>query len=86
MLGSAAGLSISTLIVCFSASEAHYELGVSIPELKLNMWFLDAGHLVGKAAGLVRCLEIIKRVGEPLGLFLNLPKCMIYGVNLTTLC
>jgi hypothetical protein len=50
------------------------ELGVSIPELKLNMWFLDDGHLVGKAADLVRCLEKIKRVGEPLGLFLNLPK------------
>jgi hypothetical protein len=32
------------------------------------MWFLDDGHSVGKAADLIRCLEIIKRVVEPLGL------------------
>jgi hypothetical protein len=58
------------------------ELGVSIPDLKMNMWFLDDGHLVGKATDLVKCLEIIKLVGEPLGLYLNLPKCVVYGMNL----
>jgi hypothetical protein len=38
--------------------------------------------LVGNATALVKCLEIIKLVGEPLGLYLNLPKCVVYGMNM----
>lgn len=50
-----------------------------VPGLKLNLWYLDDGHIVGKFSDLVRCMQIITEFGPELGLFVNQSKCVIYG-------
>jgi hypothetical protein len=48
------------------------------------MWYLDDGHLVGNVSSLLKCLELIQELGPPLGLHLNLSKCVIFGPKKAT--
>jgi Reverse transcriptase (RNA-dependent DNA polymerase) len=52
-----------------------------VPDLKLNLWYLDDGHLAGSNSALLKCLEIIKEFGPSLGLYINMRKCVIFGEN-----
>ena len=54
------------------------------PHLKLNLWYLDDGHLCGKVDDLVKIIALINEEGKNLGLFLNLSKCVAFGQNLQT--
>ena len=49
-----------------------------VPELALNVWYLDDGTLVGSPEGLSAALHIIESVGPTLGLHLNRSKSLLY--------
>merc|ERR1711994_1227579 len=42
-----------------------------VPSVRLNAWYLDDSHILGRKQELVQALQIIKREGEPRGLFLS---------------
>ena len=54
-------------------------LVVRCPELSLNMWYLDDGHIAGPKSVVLDCLNFIATTGSNLGLHLNLSKCVIFG-------
>lgn len=60
----------------FCAKELASELSDAAPGLKLNLWYLDNGHLVGKISGFVPRLDIISsELGNP-------SKFVVYGINI----
>jgi hypothetical protein len=50
-----------------------------LPDLEVNVWFLDDGCLVGSPRDLRLALELIGDYGKDLGLHLNLGKCELCG-------
>ena len=75
------GCPFATLLFALVLRELTMRLSVETPALKLNKWFADDGHLVGKVADLTKCLEIIVSAEDELGLKLNLKKCVVKGAN-----
>ncbi len=61
------------------------KIEAEVPEVKLNLWYLDDGHLAGTTGDLAKCLELIKKYGPPLGLHINVNKCVAYGACLDDL-
>ena len=55
------------------------DLKTNFPDLFLNLWYLDDGHLAGKKDDLINALDIIREKGVALGLHLNLSKCVVFG-------
>ena len=53
----------------------------SVPDLRLNAWYLDDGCLCGPPASLFSALEIIGTAGPPRGLHLNKNKCLFSVLN-----
>ena len=53
----------------------------SVPDLRLNAWYLDDGSLCGPPASLFSALEIIGTAGPPRGLHLNKNKCLFSVLN-----
>jgi hypothetical protein len=51
----------------------------SYPSLVLNKWYLDDGNIAGPLCLLPGVLDVIDKVGTPLGLVLNRSKCQVYG-------
>ena len=49
-----------------------------VPELNINVWYLDDGTLCGNQNNLMRALEIVEEDGPARGLFLNRGKSLLY--------
>ena len=49
------------------------------PELAINLWYLDDGHLIGPPDILRKALDIIKNEGQLMGIRLNSAKCCLWG-------
>ena len=75
------GCPLAPFLFALVLKELTSKLSAAMPELKVNLWYLDDGHLAGKTTDLVKCLDIISSVGPELGVFLNLSKCVVYGTN-----
>ena len=56
----------------------------TLPDLRINLWYLDDGHLAGKTSDLLRCLDIIRVLGPSLGLHVNMGKCAAFGFDLSS--
>ena len=52
---------------------------LNFPNLKLNLWYLDDGSIVGKNEDLIEVMNLISTFGSELGLILNLNKCVAYS-------
>ena len=52
--------------------------------LEWESWYLDDGHIVGKADDILARLQDLQRVLEPIGLSLNLAKCKLWGPGIQT--
>ena len=51
-----------------------------LPEsLRLNLWYLDDGHLVGTKDDLRKAFQVIEAAGEALGVRVNAAKCRLWG-------
>ena len=50
----------------------------NVPDLKVNVWYLDDGTLCGSPADLALALQIIERDGPSYGLQLNRSKSLLY--------
>ena len=53
--------------------------------LLFNAWFLDDGVLAGKKSAILCALFLIRTLGPPLGLHINLPKCELLSYNDTNM-
>ena len=49
-----------------------------VPNLHINVWYLDDGTLCGSPEDLLRALEIVEEDGPPRGLSLNRSKSLIF--------
>ena len=49
------------------------------PSLRLNLWYLDDGHLVGDMPSLRAALDIILTQGSTMGVVVNEAKCSLWG-------
>ena len=49
-----------------------------VPDLNINVWYLDDGTLCGNPNNLMRALEIVEEDGPARGLFLNRGKSLLY--------
>ena len=49
------------------------------PSLKINVWYLDDGHLVGTPDDLIAASKIISEEGAKLGIKVNAAKCRVWG-------
>ena len=78
------GCPLAPLLFSLVLRELTTKISNTIPDLNLNMWYLDDGHLVGNSSSLLKCLELIKELGPPLGLHLNLSKCVVFGPKKAT--
>ena len=54
-----------------------------IPNLLWSGWYLDDGNLAGSLQAFQSCIELLRREGPNLGLFLNASKSTITGLNLS---
>jgi Reverse transcriptase (RNA-dependent DNA polymerase) len=75
------GCPLAPILFGLALRELTTTIATEVPELALNSWYLDDGHLSGKAPDLMKCLAIIETAGSDLGLKLNLAKCIVYGSN-----
>ena len=50
-------------------------------DLRMHLWYLDDGHLVGNQDCLQRCLAHITNKGASMGVKLNPAKCRLWGPN-----
>jgi Reverse transcriptase (RNA-dependent DNA polymerase) len=73
------GCPLAPLLFSLVLQELVSDLSSKVPHLKLNLWYLDDGHLSGKTVDLLAALALIRDVGPSLGLFLNLSKCVVFG-------
>ena len=53
-------------------------LQTDVSGLRLNVWYLDDGTLMGSPEDLAAALRIVEREGPPLGLHLNRSKSLLY--------
>ncbi len=53
-------------------------LQADVSGLRLNVWYLDDGTLMGSPEDLAAALHIVEREGPPLGLHLNRSKSLLY--------
>ena len=53
-------------------------------DLEWESWYLDDGHIVGKASEVLARVQDLERVLQPLGLTLNLAKCRLWGPGIQT--
>ena len=49
-----------------------------VPDLLINVWYLDDGTLCGSATDLLKALAIIEREGPARGLYLNRGKSLLF--------
>jgi hypothetical protein len=76
------GCPLAPLLFSLVLRELVLDLEKVVPNLKLNKWYLDDGHLVGKVHDLKQCLAIIISEGPKYGLYINMTKCVAYGLHL----
>ena len=53
-------------------------------DLDWESWYLDDGHIVGRAREVLARLHDLQRILEPMGLSLNLGKCKLWGPGIQT--
>ena len=49
--------------------------------LLFHRWYIDDGVVAGPISAVLRVLSIIKDLGPPLGLHINLSNCELFSVN-----
>ena len=52
------------------------------PNLRLNVWYLDDGTLIGSIPEVLRALEVVSDYGNTKGLVINLQKCELWWPTL----
>ena len=62
---------LAALLFCLVLNRLVKHLHDSLPELRLNGWYLDDGTLIGQIDQLRQAVEILEREGPPLGLVLS---------------
>ncbi len=55
-----------------------------LDSLLTNGTYVDDGHLVGHPVDLLKCIDTISRMGQSLGMELNLSKCIVFGSTSST--
>lgn len=73
------GCPLAPLLFSLVLQEIIKKVAVRVPTLKINLWYLDDGHLAGNAFDLLACLDLINEIGPTYGLTLNLSKCIVLG-------
>jgi len=53
------------------------------PDLLMNVWYLDDGHLIGRIGELDSALQIIQAGGARIGITVNWAKCKLWGPALS---
>ena len=62
-------------VVCATATDSE------CASLLFHRWYIDDGVVAGPITAVLRALSIIKDLGPPLGLHINLSKCELFSVN-----
>ncbi len=62
------------------------KLHSEVPTLRLNVWYLDDGTLMGSPVALASALAFVEREGPSLGLFLNRSKSLLFVPEEADLC
>ncbi len=62
------------------------KLHSEVPTLRLNVWYLDNGTLMGSLDALASALAFVEREGPSLGLFLNRSKSLLFVPEEADLC
>ena len=62
-------------VVCATATDSE------CASLLFHRWYIDDGVVAGPISAVLRALSIIKDLGPPLGLHINLSKCKLFSVN-----
>ena len=62
-------------VVCAIATDSE------CASLFFHRWYIDDGVVAGPISAVLRVLSIIKDLGPPLGLHINLSKCKLFSVN-----
>ncbi len=62
------------------------KLHSEVPSLRLNVWYLDNGTLMGSPDALASALAFVEREGLSLGLFLNRSKSLLFVPEEADLC
>ena len=44
-----------------------------------HAWYLDDGALAGKSSSVLKTFDLLQSLGPPLGFFVNLKKCELFG-------
>jgi ubiquitin carboxyl-terminal hydrolase 44/49 len=57
------------------------KIATECPGLDINLWYLDDGSLMGDAADLYKAWTIISVYGRDFGLYVNVPKCVLFWPN-----
>ncbi len=78
------GCPLAPFLFSLTLKEVTDAIQKGVPGLSLNKWYLDDGHLVGHPVDLLRCIDIISRMGQSLGMELNLSKCIVFGSTSST--
>lgn len=73
------GCPLAPLLFALVLQELVNKIHSSVPGLKINLWYLDDGHLSGKVQDLLASLKIIEDFGRSIGLMLNMSKCVVLG-------
>jgi hypothetical protein len=84
MIGVQQGCPLAPFLFALVLSELLKDLDFS-QQLKLNMWYLDDGHLVGKIPVILEILKAIDLQGPIYGIYLNMAKCIVYITPETSL-
>ena len=81
-LGVQQGCPLGALLFALVLNILIAKIKLKNPDLKLNLWYLDDGHIIGNVDEILSVLKVIEIEGPHLGLFLNLSKCVVYGSSL----
>jgi len=65
---------LGPLLFSLVIQEIIVAISAELPDLKLNLWYLDDGVIAGKNSDVLRAFQIIQNLGPPLGMDLNLSK------------
>ena len=82
-LGVHQGCPLAALLFSLALHQLILKIKLNCPALRLNMWYLDDGHICGKIDDVLLALEVIKKDGFDLGLILNQSKCVVFGKDLS---
>ena len=82
VLRSAAGVQqgdpLGPILFSLVLQEVVREIEKQLPDLDLNVWYLDDGTIIGKSAEVAQALQIIEVEGRKLGLELRKDKCELF--------